>query len=91
MGNLFAHDRGDTRNIWVIGPNGLEEITPAEDTTTAACELAKALGHRFYLRRSPRGDVYGWVAYSVRPGDSKDRWFPTQDSAVMYAAMKGAM
>lgn len=87
---LGAHGRGDSRNIWVIGPNGLEEITPSENTTAAACELARALGHRFYLRRSARGDEFGWAAYSSSStARGKDKWFPTREAAIMYASMKG--
>lgn len=89
---LAAHGRGDSRNIWIVTDAGVEEITPAENTEEAAREVARAMGVRYYLRRSAQGDEFGWAAYRAdgwRSDSIGSKWFATQDAAIMYASIKG--
>lgn len=92
MGNICAHNRGDPRNIFVMLEGELVEVTPAENNETSAMELARGMGQRLYLRKSEENG--GWAVYPAywsAAGAVKRKWFPTQDAAVMYAALMGGM
>lgn len=70
----------------------LVELTPLNDTHSAACDMTRALGQRFYLKRSYDVATHSelWTAFDTRKptAGGAGSAFPNVDAAVMYTIMK---